>query len=114
MALSLEELEQVARLGMQDSRWLAICDALVVTAHKLSSSALARAVEALASVREQSIPPGQQAEECCAAAFREAAEALLACLTHQLASASTAMVINALRLLGAARVSEQTFLDMIL
>merc|ERR1740130_456186 len=49
-----------------------------------------------------------------AVALKCAAEALLSCASSQLGALGTPSVANAIRLMAAAKVSEQTFLDVLL
>jgi len=118
----LKELAEISRYGT-DSRCLRILASVSIGAHKLSSGGLVRAIETLAASDSTSASssgsPVSAAEPASdeqkgAAALRSAAEALLVCLTPQLSTIGTTVLVDALRLMTAARVEEQTYLDMLL
>lgn len=106
----LQELDDVARTGFEHPRWCALCAGVKASAHKLNTGNLLRAVESLAGVSFGTSEPA----EPVASAYQEAAEALLACVAPQLGSLNVAAVVDSLRLMAAARVAEQTYLDMLL
>jgi len=104
----LEDLEDLGRLDTTSPEWTAACTRLAVSAHRLQSGCLVRAMELL--LRADSRLSGDSA----AVALRSAAESILNCLTAQLGNLGAAVVTLTLRFMAVARVEEQTYLDMLL
>mmetsp|Transcript_18186 Transcript_18186/g.31933 ORF Transcript_18186/g.31933 Transcript_18186/m.31933 type:complete len:665 (-) Transcript_18186:84-2078(-) len=100
-------VEELARLKGSDPRFVSTCNAITSGAHKLTSGGLVRAMEVFTAGEASQ-------DEKSAAAFRLAAEALLGCLTPQLQSLGTSAVVDSLKAMSAAKVQEQTYLDMLL
>lgn len=111
--LSAEDLEAIASVAVDDSRWPELCHGIASGAHELSTSGLSRILSALAgttancSGRFSTGSPEMTA-------FHAAAEALLGCATPQLGTLGASAIADALRIMAAARVEEQTYLDMLL
>lgn len=106
---TVEELERAEPGG---PRWGPACTRLAASAHRLQSGSLARCVDALLAAAGR-MPDGEAGAEP-RAALRTAAEAILGCLTPQIGTLGAPVVAEALRLMAAAQVEEQTFLDMLL
>jgi len=110
----LELLEDAVGVGLDDPRWLDACNGLAAGAHKLSSGHLVRALEIMSRALSCPQMHGAAVGEGLASPLCRSAEALLACLTPQLGSLGVAVVVDALQVMAAARVQEQTYLDMLL
>lgn len=116
-ASPLEDLEEVQRLEAGSVAWATACARLATGAHRLQSSGLVRAIEVLAC--SSSSPtggalPSVASDEQALGALRGLAESLLGCLTPQLGTLGGGVVTEALRVMAAGKVEEQTFLDMLL
>lgn len=108
-ALSPQQaVEELARGQVDDSRFITLCNSLANGAHKLNPGGLVRAVEVLSAGSSPS------SDEAHGAALRLAAEAVLSCLTPQLGSLGAQALVDALKAMATTKVSEQTYLDMLL
>lgn len=119
---SQDELDELARGISGSPEWVAAVNALAGGAHRLPSSGLVRAMELFAvglaswmAGDGAAVPPaaGAGAAEL-ASQLRPASEALLGCLTAQLGTLGVSVVADAMRVMAATRVEEQTLLDMLL
>lgn len=111
--LSAEDLEAIASMAVDDARWPELCHGIASGAHELSTGSLSRILSALAGATAKCsgrLPAGSPGM----AAFHSAAEALLVCATPQLGTLGAVAMADALRIMAAARVEEQTYLDMLL
>jgi len=107
----LEELDDDAHDEMCDSKLVVVCNSLKAGAHKLPLSGLVQAIKGITHFCTRN--EGKINEQVMIA-FRCSAEALLGCITAQLASLDVGMVISALQTMVKAQIEEQTYLDMML
>lgn len=103
----LEEMEALASGASSSCQWPALCKDLAATAHRLQPGDVLRAIQCLSACADG-------LDDEAAAAMREAAEALLACVSPQLGSMDCSLIADFLHVMAAANVGEQTYLDMML
>jgi len=108
----LEELQDVAQAGGEDPRWLEVCGSLSSGAHKLSCSGLVQAIRVLAGAATTPNCWPLAVESLTSA--KKAVEAVLVALTPQLGNLGAAVLADAFVAMGASKVQEQTYLDMLL
>mmetsp|Transcript_23490 Transcript_23490/g.42900 ORF Transcript_23490/g.42900 Transcript_23490/m.42900 type:complete len:1014 (-) Transcript_23490:72-3113(-) len=114
MRMPFDEVEELARLSINDPRWRDLCSAVAGGAHRLSSGGLIRAIEAVSCKLADPTVSSCPRDEHAVGALRGVAEALLGCITPQLGSLSTGVIADALAVMAAVTLEEQTSLDMLL
>lgn len=102
-----QAVEELARVQVDAPRFITLCNSLANGAHKLNPGLLVRAVEVLSAGSS----PNSEAHM---ATLRLAAEAVLTSLTPQLGSLGAQALVDALKAMAVTKVSEQTYLDMLL
>jgi len=110
----VEELEDIACLNMDDPKWVPLCTSIAASAHKLSPGNLGQAFQVVAGVSTTMVADGRGCNAGGTAAFRSVVDAVLMCITPHLASLSIVVVADALAAMAAARIEEQSYLDMLL
>eukprot|EP00746_Dinoflagellata_sp_MGD_P006681 gnl/MRDRNA2_/MRDRNA2_113131_c0_seq1.p1 gnl/MRDRNA2_/MRDRNA2_113131_c0~~gnl/MRDRNA2_/MRDRNA2_113131_c0_seq1.p1 ORF type:complete len:975 (+),score=216.16 gnl/MRDRNA2_/MRDRNA2_113131_c0_seq1:116-2926(+) len=105
----IDDLEAAASGPDSASHWSALCKDLAATAHRLQPSEMLRSVSALSACAGAG-----WLDDAGSSVMKEAVDALLASVSSHLGSMDSSHIGDLLHVMAVARISEQTYLDMIL